>query len=154
VTTALNTPKIVCGKPPEPLIFIENREHPMAEVTAVTTEQWDEVISHLKESGQISSQNLGFVKLVSIQGILGETLYLQVANEMTRGIIETRIKGELLDALQQIGLSPSPTNIGIVVNPDLADSFTVNQQNSLLDQEPVMFTPHKTVQFRLRDLHA
>ena len=56
----------------------------MAEVTGITTEQWDDVIAHLKEDGQISAQNLGFVKLISLQGILGETLYLQVANEMTR----------------------------------------------------------------------
>ena len=118
----------------------------MAEVTGITTEQWDEVISHLKEDGQISAQHLGFVKLVSIQGILGETLYLQVANEMTRGIIETRIKDELLDALQQIGLSPSPTNIGIVVNPELADSFTASQQSSVLDEDPVDEVPVYTSQ--------
>lgn len=146
MSTSLNAPRIVCGKLPEPLTFIEHRKHLMAEVTAVTTEQWDEVISHLKANGQISSQNLGFVKLVSIQGILGETLYLQVANEMTRGIIETRIKDELLDALQQIGLSPSPTNIGIVVNPELADSFTINQQNSALEQDPVVEVPVYTSQ--------
>jgi chromosomal replication initiator protein len=118
----------------------------MAEVAGITTEQWDEVISHLKEDGQISAQHLGFVKLVSIQGILGETLYLQVANEMTRGIIETRIKDELLDALQQIGLSPSPTNIGIVVNPELAESFTASQQNTAVVDEPVVEVPVYTSQ--------
>ena len=118
----------------------------MAEVAGITTEQWDEVISHLKEDGQISAQHLGFVKLISLQGIFGETLYLQVANEMTRGIIETRIKDPILEALQQIGLNPSPTNIGIVVNPELAESFKVSQQNIAIEQEPAVEVPIYTSQ--------
>jgi chromosomal replication initiator protein len=114
----------------------------MAEMSGITTEQWQDVVSRLKDDDRITKQLLGFVNLISVQGILGGTLYLQVANEMTRGIIEQRIKQTLLDALALVGLPEVPTNIGIVVNPDLPVSFISNQpldtQNeSELDIVPV-----------------
>ena len=83
-----------------------------------------------------SKSNLGFVKLIDVQGLLGETLYLQVANEMIRGIIEQRVKQPLLEALQTIGLPQVPTNIGIVINPGLADSFSATIQQEIEEEAP------------------
>jgi chromosomal replication initiator protein len=104
----------------------------MAENTDITNDQWEEVVANLKDDERITPQLFGFVKLISVQGINGETLFLQVANEMTRGFIEQRIKEPLLDAVNQLGLKDRPSNIGIVVNPELAGVFTTNQQ---LDSE-------------------
>jgi chromosomal replication initiator protein len=115
-------------------MFTRFLEVAMAEVTSVSPDQWDEIISQLQDDDRVTKQSLGFLKLVSIQGILGETLYLQVANEMTRGMIEQRVKAPLLEALQRIGLEPAPTNIGIVINPDLATAFATPSQ---VDLEPV-----------------
>jgi len=100
----------------------------MAANTDITTDQWEQVVANLKDDERITPQLFGFVKLISVQGINGETLFLQVANEMTRGFIEQRIKEPLLDAVNQLGLKDRPSNIGIVVNPELAGVFTTNQQ--------------------------
>jgi chromosomal replication initiator protein len=100
----------------------------MANSTDITSDQWEEVVANLKNDERITPQLFGFVKLISVQGINGETLFLQVANEMTRGFIEQRIKDPLLDAVNQLGLKDRPSNIGIVVNPELAGVFTTNQQ--------------------------
>ena len=108
----------------------------MAEAASISPEQWAEVVSQLHNDERMSKQHLGFVKLISIQGLLGETLYLQVANEMTRGIIEQKIKQPLLETLQRIGLETPPTNIGIVVNPELAEVFTSTQQVDVDVVEP------------------
>ncbi len=108
----------------------------MSETTGISTIEWQEVVSKLREDDRIYPQLFGFVQLINVQGLLGETLYLQVANETTRGIIEQRIKQPLLEALQTVGLPETPKNIGIVVNPDLADSFTSNQQVDI--EEPVV----------------
>lgn len=97
-------------------------------MTGITTDQWEEVVAHLKVDDRITPQLFGFVKLISVQGIIGETLFLQVANEMTRGFIEQRVKQPLLDAVNQLNLQDHPNNIGIVVNPELAGVFTTNQQ--------------------------
>lgn len=106
----------------------------MAEMT-MSTDQWQEVISLLKDDERITPQLQGFVRLMRFQGLLNETLFLQVANETTRGIIEQKIKQPLLEALQKLGLPESPTNIGIVVNPELADAFISSQQ---VDEDPVV----------------
>ncbi len=108
----------------------------MAEMT-MSTDQWQEVISLLKDDERITPQLQGFVRLMRFQGLLNETLFLQVANETTRGIIEQKIKQPLLEALQKLGLPESPTNIGIVVNPELADAFISSQQ---IDEDPVVET--------------
>ena len=110
----------------------------MTETTGISTIEWQQVVSRLREDDRIYPQLFGFVQLINVQGLLGETLYLQVANETTRGIIEQRIKGPLLEALETVGLPEVPKNIGIVVNPDLADSFTSSQQ---VDVEEVIPTP-------------
>ena len=111
----------------------------MAELTGITTEQWQDVVSRLKDDDRITKQLLGFVNLISVKGVFQETLYLQVANEMTRGIIEQRIKEPLLDTLKLVGLDEAPSNIGIVVNPDLPVAFGSNQPVDIeFDDEPAM----------------
>ncbi|NDC48389.1 MAG: chromosomal replication initiator protein DnaA [Micrococcales bacterium] len=111
----------------------------MAETTGITTDEWQTVVSRLKDDERITPQLFGFVQLINIQGLLGETLYLQVANETARGIIEQRIKQPLLETLQTLGLPESPKNIGIVVNPDLSDTF-VSQQQVDIEDVPVQAT--------------
>lgn len=108
----------------------------MNETTGISTIEWQEVVARLREDDRIYPQLFGFVQLINVQGLLGETLYLQVANETTRGIIEQRIKQPLLEALQTVGLPEAPKNIGIVVNPDLADSFTSSQQVDVEEVTP------------------
>ena len=109
----------------------------MVETAGITTEQWESVVARLSEDDRVSKSNLGFVKLIDVQGLLGETLYLQVANEMIRGIIEQRVKQPLLEALQTLGLPQTPTNIGIVINPGLADSFSAAIQQEVEEEAPV-----------------
>ena len=108
----------------------------MAEVAGISPDQWSDVVSQLQ--GTLSKQHFGYVKLISVQGLLGETLYLQVSNEMTRAMIENQIKQPLLETLQRIGLEPAPTNIGIVVNPELTGVFNLSNQ---VDVEPVEDQP-------------
>jgi chromosomal replication initiator protein len=100
----------------------------MLETTGITTEQWDQVVETLRTDDRMNRQLNGFMKLIKLQALVGETLFLEVANEMTRGIIEQQIKQPLLETLQLIGLPTSPTNIGIVVNPDLPSRFVAAQQ--------------------------
>ena len=116
-----------------------SRKTKLAELTGITTEQWQDVVSRLKDDDRITKQLLGFVNLISVKGVFQETLYLQVANEMTRGIIEQRIKEPLLDTLKLVGLDEAPSNIGIVVNPDLPVAFGSNQPVDIeFDDEPAM----------------
>ena len=117
----------------------------MVESTGITTDQWDDVLARLKSDPAVTASSFGFVQLVSLQGIMNGTLFLEVANEMTRGIIETQVKQPLLDALQQIGLPDAPTNLGIVINPDLTPAFRTNQP-AVVEEEPIVEVPVYTSQ--------
>jgi chromosomal replication initiator protein len=112
----------------------------MVETTGISADQWQDVVSQLKTDDRVGSQGFGFVQLISVQGLLGETLYVQVANEAARAYIEQRVKQPLLEALQRVGLAQAPTNIGIVVNPDLADSFASTKQADI-EEEPAYVAP-------------
>ncbi|NBW73066.1 MAG: chromosomal replication initiator protein DnaA [Microbacteriaceae bacterium] len=117
----------------------------MVETTGITAEQWQEVVAQLRNDDRITGQMFGFVQLINVQGLLGETLYLQVANETARGFIERHIKEPLLETLQKMGLTEGNTNIGIVVNPDLADSFSMSKQADI-ELDPVTINPTPTVE--------
>ena len=117
----------------------------MVETTGITAEQWQEVVAQLRNDDRITGQMFGFVQLINVQGLLGETLYLQVANETARGFIERHIKEPLLETLQKMGLTEGNTNIGIVVNPDLADSFSMSNQADI-ELDPVTINPTPTVE--------
>jgi len=69
---------------------------------------------------RITPQLHGFISLVEPKGIMAGTLYLEVPNELTRGMLEQRIRLPLLNAIA--GLSDDDAevaNFAIVVNPEI-----------------------------------
>jgi chromosomal replication initiator protein len=84
---------------------------------------WSSVVTRLAEKGGLSPQLMGFLTLVEPKGVLADTLYLEVPNDLTRGMLEQRIRGDILEVLQENALLGGPTNFAVVVNPDItADS--------------------------------
>ena len=68
------------------------------------TQQWVAVIDRLAEKGTLSPQLMGFLTLVEPKGVLADTLYLEVPNDLTRGMLEQRIRGDILEVLQENAL--------------------------------------------------
>ncbi len=89
----------------------------MSEPTDPTRELWTAVQARLASDDRITPQLHGFINLVEPKGVLGETIYLEVPNELTRGMLEQRIRVPLLDALADV--DGDVTNFAIVVNPDI-----------------------------------
>ncbi len=82
-----------------------------------TKELWTAVQARLSTDDRITPQLHGFINLVEPKGVLGETIYLEVPNELTRGMLEQRIRVPLMDALAD--LDGDVTGFAIVVNPDI-----------------------------------
>jgi chromosomal replication initiator protein len=82
-----------------------------------TKELWTAVQARLSSDDRITPQLHGFINLVEPKGVLGETIYLEVPNELTRGMLEQRIRVPLMDALAD--LDGDVTGFAIVVNPDI-----------------------------------
>lgn len=82
------------------------------------TDFWHNAKSHLTTDSRITPQLWGFLDLVEPRGIMGGVLYLEVPNELTRGMLEQRVRLPLLAALESIEDSEIGS-FAIVVNPEI-----------------------------------
>ncbi len=90
----------------------------MAETETDIVELWRGVMSHLTTDSRITPQLWGFLDLVEPRGVMAGVLYLEVPNELTRAMLEQRVRLPLLSALE--GVEDSEINsFAIVVNPDI-----------------------------------
>jgi len=81
-------------------------------------ELWRGVKSYLTTDNRITPQLWGFLDLVEPRGVMAGVLYLEVPNELTRGMLEQRVRIPLLAALESIEDSEI-NSFAIVVNPDI-----------------------------------
>lgn len=90
----------------------------MSEPENDTVELWRGVMGHLTTDTRITPQLWGFLDLVEPRGVMAGVLYLEVPNELTRGMLEQRVRLPLLTALEGIEDSDI-ASFAIVVNPDI-----------------------------------
>src|SRR6185312_17505827 len=105
-----------------------------------TQEIWQAVLVSLREDERITPQLQGFISLVEPKGVMAGTLYLEVPNDLTRGMLEQRIRLPLLNAITSLGDDVPVSNFAIVVNPDIAhDSLeeTVDTAEQVYIEQPV-----------------
>ena len=88
-----------------------------------TQELWQSVLSTLVTDERITPQLQGFLSLVEPKGVMAGTLYLEVPNDLTRGMLEQRIRLPLLNAISALGDDHPATNFAIVVNPEIGQDF-------------------------------
>ena len=74
----------------------------MAETETDIVELWRGVMSHLTTDSLITPQSWGFLDLVEPRGVMAGVLYLEVPNELTRGMLEQRVRLPLLSALEGV----------------------------------------------------
>ncbi|PXA77048.1 chromosomal replication initiator protein DnaA [Auritidibacter sp. NML100628] len=66
------------------------------------TSSWRHVVQEIKDSGQISARQMGFLDLAVPQGLIGNTLLLTVPNELTRQVLEGQLQSVLSQALHTV----------------------------------------------------
>lgn len=94
-----------------------------------TQDIWKSVLTTLRDDERITPQLQGFLSLVEPRGVMAGTLYLEVPNDLTRGMLEQRIRLPLLNAITGLDEDHSVSNFAIVVNPDIAHD-ALNQPNT------------------------
>ena len=81
---------------------------------------WTEVTASLQRDGRVSHQQLAFLRLTQPLGLLDGNALLAVPNELTREVIEQRVRGPIMEALaSRLGY---PVRLAITVDPAL-ESF-------------------------------
>lgn len=90
-----------------------------------TVEQlWQTVLSRLSADHHVTPQLLGFAENATPKGVLGDTLYLEVREELTRKKLELNLRISILNALATIH-TDEISNFAVVVNPDIVVETTV-----------------------------
>ncbi len=97
---------------------------------------WLNVVTKLQGDDRLTPQILGYIRLVEPKGVLGDTLYLEVPNDLTREILNTRVRPSILDAMAGNADFGGATNFAVVVNPEIEQAFAP-AQTSYTDPEPV-----------------
>src|SRR5690554_7202219 len=94
----------------------------MVENEDPTIPLWASVLDTLRSDERITPQLEGFLALVEPKGVMAGTLYLEVPNDLTRGMLEQRIRLPLLGAISEAG-GEEITNFAVVVNPEISPDF-------------------------------
>ncbi len=84
---------------------------------------WQSIMDSLRSDERITPQLEGFLSLVEPKGVMAGTLYLEVPNDLTRGMLEQRIRLPLLNAIAALSDDQSVSTFAIVVNPDISHDF-------------------------------
>ena len=95
-------------------------EERMTDGTDAIQGTWRAILAFLQNDDRITPQLQGFLSLVEPKGIMAGTLYLEVPNDLTRGMLEQRIRLPLLNAIAYLGDEVAAANFAIVVNPEIS----------------------------------
>jgi chromosomal replication initiator protein len=108
----------------------------MIEAVDPTHGAWQRILQSLRSDDRITPQLQGFLSLVEPRGIMAGTLYLEVPNDLTRGMLEQRIRIPLLNAIADLDGDADLTNFAIVVNPEI--SHVSLDQTEDTDEQPIL----------------
>ena len=81
---------------------------------------WHTLLAKLASDPRVTAQYMGFLSLIEPKGVLGDTIYLEVANDGTRNMIDQRLRPIIVEHLAaEAEVTGGPTNFALVVNAAL-----------------------------------
>jgi chromosomal replication initiator protein len=103
---------------------------------------WLDVVNEVSRDPQLITPRLvAVIEMAVPQGVLQETLYVEVESDFARDMIEGRARESILAALRMLSEAPI-TNFSIVVNPNLRDADEIDNITSTI---PVVATEPGTL---------
>lgn len=83
---------------------------------------WRDVVDEVSRGLDVSPRILAVVEAAVPQGVMQETLYLEVDSDFARDMIDQRAKDEILAALSSLSTPSNPvTGFALVVNPAMRE---------------------------------
>ena len=80
---------------------------------------WNTIMETLSADPGVTPPLFGFASLVEPKVIMAGTFYLEVPDEFTRSMLESRLRVSLLTAIGALGDESEVNTFAVVVNPDL-----------------------------------
>ena len=85
---------------------------------------WQRTLEILERDSRITGSMMGFAALAEVKGIIGETIYLEVPNDLTRSMFEQRLKEMINEAFAAIEDKPPVSSFAVVVNTSINENYT------------------------------
>lgn len=80
---------------------------------------WMKLVSRVAVDELVTPHLKGHLDLAVPKGVLDNTLYIEVPNETTRVMIQTRLRDQILGSLDELADLGGPTNFVAITNEDL-----------------------------------
>jgi chromosomal replication initiator protein len=85
---------------------------------------WQRTLEILERDSRITGSMMGFAALAEVKGIIGDTIYLEVPNDLTRSMFEQRLKEMINEAFASIEDKPPVSSFAVVVNTSINANYT------------------------------
>lgn len=80
---------------------------------------WQTLVGKVASDERVTPHLRGHLDLAVPKGVLGDTLYIEVPNEITRSMLQQRLKDQLLDAMGEMAEFGGPASFVVITNQDL-----------------------------------
>lgn len=80
---------------------------------------WQNLVNRVAEDPQVTPILKGHLDLAVPKGILGDTIYLEVPDDTTRTLLQTRLRDNILGVLGEMAEFGGPTSFVAITNQDL-----------------------------------
>lgn len=88
---------------------------------------WHSLLARLSEDSRVTGQLMGYLSLVEPAAILGEILYVDVPNDIIKGVIEQRLLDVIQEHMNENEAFAGPVRISININPALEGVIRVTE---------------------------
>lgn len=105
---------------------------------------WPAVCELLSSDSRLSEQMLGFLNLVHAKGTMGDTLILEVPDDLTREMIEHRARVPILTALAKVPAADGITAFAVVINSQLQPQPAEPSPQTQSEPVPSLFSGRST----------
>ncbi len=88
---------------------------------------WKDIVARLSQDERLERNMIGFLALAEPKGVLGETLYIEVPNDLTRQMLDQRLRPAIIEALANLEGSSTASNFAIVINPEISPVIAASE---------------------------
>ncbi len=102
--------------------FRTRKKRQMAE-NSNETDLWSHVVATLEADERVQPSLMGFVNLAEVKGIIENTLYVEVPNDLSRNMFEMRLRDSIHEALATFDNLQGVTSFAVVVNSSMQPAY-------------------------------
>jgi chromosomal replication initiator protein len=84
---------------------------------------WQSLVNKVASDERVTPHLKGHLELAVPKGVLEDTLYIEVPNEITRAMLQQRLKDQLLSAMSEMAEFGGPSSFVVITNQDLQSSI-------------------------------